>query len=669
MQVEVRSGRAVALRGDPDHPVTAGWLCAKVNPYLERVYHPDRLQAPLRRVGRKGSGRWREIGWTDAIDEIADRWRKIIADTGAEAILPYSYSGTLGLVQMAVASARLWNRLGASRLERSICMAATRCAVRATLGARMSPPYHQVLDSKLLVFWGHNPVSTAPHLMPFVRRAQRQGCRLVVIDPLRSRSAGNADLYLQPLPGTDAALALAVANEIFSNHLHDAAWLDEYSRGWQALRRRAAQFPAERAAKICAIPASQIRAFARLYASAEPAMIRLGDAVNRNRQGGQTVRAIACLPALTAQYGRRGGGLSCSTGDYFEWDDEAVNHWRDCPSPGRVVNMNRLGAALCGELEGAPIRALFVFAANPMVSAPNTGRVREGLMREDLFTVVHDLFMTDTARYADLVLPATSQLEQFDLHRGYGHTRLGLNQPAVAPLGEAMSNWELMRLLAEAMGFDDPWLREDAEAVADGVLAATRAREPRLERIDVERLMREGSLAFADDDEVPFADGRFPTASGKIEIDSEAFAELGCDSLPEWREPDSAGRPRDLHLVSPAAHHFVNSSLANQPGLARREGRMRVIMHPLDAAARDLEDGCRVRIRSDTGACYRRLEISDQVRPSVVVAVNGYWAQGEVPQTVNWTTSDALADVAGQSTFQSNRVDVERADEPTEESK
>ena len=665
MVTEVADGRAIRVSGQTDHPVTRGWLCAKVNPYLERVYHPDRLQQPMRRKGAKGSGQWQTISWEAAIDEIATRWQSLIREHGAESILPYSYSGTLGLVQMVVASARLWNRLGASRLQRSICMAATRHAVRSTLGARMSPPYHHVLDSKLLVFWGHNPVSTAPHLMPFVRDAQHNGCRLVVIDPWQSRSTGHCDLLLQPYPGTDGALALGVARQIIVEDKMDQEWLENNTHGWPRFRDHVMQFDLERCADITGVPTEQIRQFANLYTEHRPAMIRLGDAVNRNLQGGQSVRAIASLPALTGQYGVRGGGLSCSTGDYFLWDDEAINRWQDCPPAGREINMNRIGAALCGEISNPRIESLFVFCANPMVSAPRTGLVRQGLMRDDLFTVVHDLFMTDTARYADIVLPATSQLEHVDLHRGYGHTLLGYNHAAIPPLGQSKSNWEVMQMLADALGFDEPWLHESTDQVIEGILDATRDHNERLQGITLDTLKQNPSVEFAGDDEVPFADGHFPTPSGKVELYSETLAAEGLNPLPDWsaiEDADDAELEDSLRLISPAAHYFVNSSLANLPSLTRRQKSTDIVMHPEDAAQRNLLDGERVRVHNARGECFRELHISDRIRPGVAMAVNGFWSSAECPDTINWTTSDRLADMAGQSTFQSNRVRVEKFD-------
>ncbi len=386
---DVRNGVAVGFRGDAEHPVTRGWLCAKVRPYLEHVYHPDRVLHPLRRMGPKGAGQWRQITWAEAINEISGRWQEICDRDGPEAILPYSYSGTLGLVQMTVSSARLWNRLGASQLQRSICGAAAERAVEATLGLRWSPPYADVVHSKLVILWGHNPVSTAPHFMPFLRQAQRRGGRLIVIDPRRSASARGADWHLAPLPGTDGVLALAVAHVLVRENLHDEAWLKAHTVGWPELRARLREYPPERAAGITGLPADDIVRLATFYGTERPSLIKIADGINRNRNGGQNVRAICTLPAITGQYGKKGGGLSYSTSGYLKWDMAAVH--QQMPT-SRTINMNRLGAALLGEVSGPPIRALYVFGANPVTSSPNAAKIRSGLAREDLFTVVHELF-------------------------------------------------------------------------------------------------------------------------------------------------------------------------------------------------------------------------------------------------------------------------------------
>lgn len=662
---EVEDGRAITFYGDPDHPVTQGWLCAKVRPYLDHVYHPDRLTQPLRRVGAKGGGQWQPIAWEEAIAEIAHRWQGIIARYGAEAILPYSYSGTLGLVQMTVASTRFWNRLGASQLKRSICGAAAETAVQATLGVRHSPAYADVIHSRLVIVWGHNPVTTAPHFMQSLRAAQRQGTQLIVIDPRRSRTAAGADWHLSPKPGTDGALALGLGHIIVREGWHNESWLATHTVGWPALRQRLVEYPPERVAAITGLDAADIERLARLYAQETPSLIKTADGINRHVNGGQTVRAICALPALTGQYGQRGGGLAYTTSGYVAWDGAAVSHWEECPPLGRAVNMNRLGRALLGEAADPPIQSLFVFGANPVASAPNAGQIVAGLQRDDLFTVVHELFLTDTADYADIVLPATSQLEQTDLHKAYGHTLLTYNQQAIPPLGQSKSNWEVMGLLARALGFNEPWLHQTPDEIIDEVLTATAQHNPLLQGITLARLQAEGSVTLPIT-APPFADGHFPTASGKVELFSQAMALSGLDPLPAYvPAEDDAGIsapherfPADmaLNLVTPAAHHFVSSSLANQDGLRQREGQPFVEIHPQDAAARRIAQGDLVILENGRGWCQLQARVTDAVRPGVLVSPKGVWQKHNGGRNVNFTTSDTLGDLAGQSTFHTNRI-------------
>jgi anaerobic selenocysteine-containing dehydrogenase len=670
---EVENGQAVSVRGDPDNAVTRGWLCAKVRPYLNHVYHPERLLYPLRRVGPKGDGQWQRITWDEALAEIAARWKTIIAESGAEAILPYSYSGTLGLVQMIVSSARLWNRLGASRLERSICCAAAEMAVQATLGKRWSPPYSEVLASRLILIWGHNPVSTAPHFMPFLRQARRNGGHVVVIDPHRTQTARGADWHIAPRPGSDGVLAMALGHLLVAEGMHEERWLEQHTVGWPALRERLAEYPPRRAAEITGLPEEDIIKLARLYGRRRPGLIKIADGINRNRNGGQNVRAICALPALTGQYGVRGGGLSYSTSDYGKWDKEAINHWRDCPPPGRSVNMNRLGAALLGEVQNPPIRSLYVFGANPAASSPNAARIVAGLRREDLFTVVHELFLTDTADYADIVLPAPSQLEQTDLHKGYGTTLLTYNQSAIPPRGECKSDWEVMGLLASALGFHEAWLHQSEDEVIAEVLAATAERLPWLRGITLAQLRTDGAVQIHLDDAPPFAEGRFPTPSGKVELFSQALADQGIDPLPgrfDAEDDDGDAPPDDpahppaeaLELLTPAAHHFVSSSFANQPGLLASAGPAVLEIHPDDAARRGIASGDTVVVFNGRGSCRLRAVVTDAVRPGVVLSPKGRWAKLNGGSNVNWTTSDALGDMAGQSTFHCNRVWVRRVE-------
>jgi anaerobic selenocysteine-containing dehydrogenase len=596
--------------------------------------------------------------------EIGHKWREIINEYGADAILPYSYSGTLGLVQMSVSSARLWNRLGASRLERSICGAAAEFAVNATLGVRRSPPYEHVTHSRLIIIWGHNPVSTAPHFMPFLRRAQRNGCRLVAIDPRRTRTAAGADWHIAPRPGTDGALALGMAHVIVKEGLHDEAWLAAHANGWPAVRDRLEEYLPSRAAAISGLPEGDIVELARLYAGTRPGMIKIADGLQRNLNGGQTVRAICALPAVTGQYGTLGGGLSYSTSGTLSWNSAAINHWAECPPPARKVNMNRLGAALLGEVDDPPVKSLYVFGSNPAAIAPNAARVVAGLKREDLFTVVHDLFLTDTADFADLVLPATSQLEHTDLHKAYGHTVLAYNRQAIAPVGASKSTWDVMCLLAREMGLDEGWLQQSADEVIAEVWAATAAESEALRDIDLVELKQAGYLPLALEHEVPFADGNYPTPSGKVELYSTILAEQGLDPLPGWVDREDSGgngsrrfpAGESLSLITAAAHHFVTSSLANQQGLLSREGEPFVEIHPKDAAARGISSGDKVLVENGRGWCELRAVVSDAVRPGVLASPKGRWSKLSGGRNVNWTTPDALGDMAGQSTFHSNRV-------------
>ncbi len=669
---EVQDRRAVRFYADPDHPITQGWLCAKVRPYLERVYHPDRLTHPLRRVGPKGSNSWEQISWDEAIAEITSRWKEIIARYGAAAILPYSYSGTLGLLQLSICNARLWNRMGASGLERSICGAAAEAAVEATLGARWSPDPADVLHSRLILLWGHNPASTGPHFMPLLRQAQKNGAYVVVIDPRRTLTARSADEHIQPYPATDAALALGMMHVLFAEGLADEIWLEANTVGWRDLRERAAEYPPERAAAITGVAAETIIALARRYGTTKPALLKFSDGVQRHGSGGQAVRALVCLPAVVGQLGVRGGGLFYSMSGYVKWDAEAVGHASACPPTPRVVNMNRLGAALTGEVSDPPIQSLYVFCANPAASAPNASLTIKGLQREDLFTVVHELFMTDTAQYADIVLPATSQLEHTDLHKAYGHRYLQYNHAAIPPLGEAKSNWDVMRLLSAGMGYDEPWLHQCAEEAIAEVLDATRACNPLLEGITLERLQAAGTVAlnFPPEKEVPFADLRFPTPSGKVELRSEALARQGLDPLPHYEPPaEFRGKKQDaervpLALISPAAHHFVSSSLANIPSLLGKEGVPFVEINPADALARGIANGDEVLIENERGSCRMRAVVSQNVPPGVAAAPKGRWGRlGPDGRNINWTTSDALADLAGQSTFHSNLVEITRREQ------
>ncbi|MBV9614568.1 MAG: molybdopterin-dependent oxidoreductase, partial [Ktedonobacteraceae bacterium] len=598
-------------------------------------------------------------------------WQTIIARDGAQCILPYSYAGTLGLVQGAVTDTRFWNRLGACRLERAICGHAAEEAVRLTVGGRLAPSPEMLISSKLILIWGSNPASTAPHVMPFLRQAQRNGSRIVVIDPIRTLTARSADQHIQPLPGTDAALALSMMYVILAEELHDAQWIAQHTIGWEHLLERMLQFPPERAAQITGLASETIIDLARSYATMTPALLRISDGINRHTNGGQTVRTLACLPALTGQYGTLGGGLMYSTSDWLKWNRKTLAHEHEavCPPAVRTLNMNRLGAILTGEAD-PPVYSLYVYNANPAASSPNAGKIAEGLRRDDLFTVVHELFLTETARYADIVLPATSQLEHVDLHKPYGHLTLQYNTPAIAPLGEACSNWDVMRALAAKMGFQEAWLQDDADTIIREVLEATASGNPYLDAITLERLKTEGAipLNIPEAEKIPFANGVFPTPSGKVEFYSIQAIEKGYDPVPNWeleeetplRKKAETTTKEPLPLLCPAAHHFVSSTFGNQERLIDKERHPTLRIHPGDAEIRGIRSGQMVRVSNERGWCRLVAEVTEDVRPGVLATTTVWWPQFSPDQrNVNWTTSDRLADFGGNSTFYTNMVVVE----------
>jgi anaerobic selenocysteine-containing dehydrogenase len=669
--VTVENGAPVRIEGDADHPYTRGWLCTKVNRYLEFVLHPDRLRQPMRRVGRKGEGRFEPISWEAALDLIVARWQGLIDQHGPESIVPYSYSGTLGAVQSAVANTRFWARLGASQLERTICSAAGTEAARLTVGGSYGTDPEAAVHSRLILLWGTNPASTHPHFIPILDEARRRGARVVLIDPHRTLTANRADLHLQPRPGSDAALALAMMHVLFAEGLVNRAWAEAHTVGLAALEARVREYTPEWAAGITGLDAGEISDLARAYASESPSLIKCSMGLQRHTNGGNTIRCLACLPALTGSYGTLGGGFLYSTGGHLTWPGRAIcpggvaPRNQGAPAP-RVINMNRIGEELL--TADPPIRSLYVFNSNPAAVAPAGGKVRAGLEREDLFTVVHELFLTDTAMYADILLPATSQFEHWDLHKAYGHLYLSLNRPVMPPLGEAKSNWEVFQLLAARMGFHEPEFRQSAEEIIRDVL---RSGGPAVEGITLEQLMQQGTarLNVPGRPHVPFAEGRFPTPSGRVELYSEQLAAAGKDPLPGWVPSGESvdGAPRQarrfpLALVSPASHYFLNSSFGNVPSLIRQAREPQVEIHRLDADARGIADGDWVEVVNPRGACRLRARVTETgVRPGVVATGTVWWNRFSPDgRNANWTTSDALSDYGNGASFHGNLVEVRR---------
>lgn len=664
MLVHVEDGRAVRVQGDPDHPVTRGFLCTKVNRYVERSYHPDRVLHPLRRVGPKGSGEYERATWNEAIEEIARRLQRTIADHGPEAILPYSYAGTMGLVQSASMDRRFFHRLGASMLARTICAAAGTEAWRLTYGDRMGPSPEEARRARLILLWGTNTLTSNPHLWPALIEAREQGAKLIAIDPIRTRTAAQCDEHIAIRPGTDAALALGLMHVILAEGRQDQDYLENFTHGWEGLEKAVAEWTPERTAEETGIPADRIQSLAREYAAITPTFIRLNYGLQRHAGGGMAVRAISLLPAVTGAWRYVGGGATLSTSGAFQFNDAALERPDWVPGGTRTVNMIRLGEALTtpdAGVGGPPVQALVVYNSNPAAVNPDLTAVRRGLEREDLFTVVLEHFVTDTARYADWVLPATTQLEHWDVHLAYGHLYVTLNRPSIAPVGEALPNSEIFRRLARAMGLTEPEFSDSDEEL---IRQALDSDHPWMAGISLESLKEKGYQRL--NLPTPFAPystpGRLNTASGKIEIHSSALASLGFDPYPchiPPAEPGEVGDRFPLMLLSPPEHPFLNSTFANIPALEMAAGAPRLLIHPDDAAARGIEGGENVRIGNDRGDFLAEAVVTEHVRPGVVVSYGVRWAsRSPEGRTVNDTTSQRETDLGGGAVFYDNAVEV-----------
>lgn len=678
MLTTVVDGKVESVRGDPAHPVTRGFLCAKVNRYPERTESPHRVLHPLIRTGPKGSGDFREASWSEALDLIAARLEAAIERHGPQSILPYSYSGTLGQVQSASLDRRFFQALGASLLDRTICAEAGFEGYRYTIGASIGTDPEEVHGARLIILWGTNTLTSNPHLWPQVRRAREAGARLVGIDPYRTRTMTQVDEHLAIKPGTDAALALAMMQVIISENLIDRDYIQRATVGFEHLARRVSEFDPERVARITGLSAERIVALAREYAAAEPAFIRINYGLQRHAGGGMAVRTIACLPALCGHWKSPAGGILLSTSGFWKTGRYALNQSAVqrpdlIPAGTRTINMNRLGQALLGEYagesargrdlsSGPPVAALIVYGSNPAAVAPEQSAVQRGLAREDLFTLVHEIFLTDTARYADVVLPATTQPEQWDLHTAYGQYWLTLNEPAIPPRGQAVSNSELFRRLGRAMGLDPSLF-----APSDCDLIRTLLDTPGLRQAGVtfERLL-EGPVRVAPRPYAPFAEGVFPTPSGKCELYSERMAASGLDPVPGYtpmrESPEAApelARRYPLNLISPPAHHHLNTSFGGLDSIRRAAGDPTLHLHPDDAQPRGLEGGAWVRIFNDRGEFLARCVVTDAVRPGVALAPGLWWTQhSPAGGNVNQTTSAALTDMGAGATFYDCLVEV-----------
>jgi anaerobic selenocysteine-containing dehydrogenase len=658
--VKVERGVATSLVGDPDHPDTRGVLCAKVDHYLERSYSTDRVLHPLRRTGAKGSGTFERVSWDEALDDIAARLQRIISESGATSILPYSFSGTQGRLQANGMSGRFFNRIGASRLDQTICGTASTFGVHFTIGSSAAMLPQDLAYSRFIVLWGTNTVVTNLHLWPVIKKAQSNGAKVVVIDPLKTRTAAAADWHIRPLPGTDAALALGMMNVILGEGLHDAEYLEKYALGFEELKTRVAEYPPERVATLTGLDAQEIIELARAYATTKPAAIRVLVGMEHHAEGEMLFRAISCLPTLIGAWTERGGGLVHHPHGLFGQALKAIDMPELQDKSIRLINMVQLGRALTDATMDPPIRALFVYSSNPAVTTPNQNLVLQGLRREDLFTVVHEQFLTDTARHADYVLPATTQIEHWDLMASWGHTYLTLNRPAIEPLGEAVPGSELFRRLAAKMKLDEPYFKDTDEQMIQYALGSN---HPYLANITYERLLRESWVPLSlPDPWMPLANGNYSTPSGKCELYSQRLADRGIDPLPYYREPAEASNKAQypLMLLTPkSALHFLNSSYANMPRHLRAEGEPFVDINTVDASAREIADGQQVRIESRHGTLTLRARVGDRVRSGIVAIPSGWWATSNVSGlSVNALTGDGLTLWSGGADFHDTYVEI-----------
>ena len=651
----VENGRAVRVHGNPAHRHTEGALCTKVSRYTERTYHPERLLQPLRRVGPKGAGRFEPVCWDEALDDIAGRLRAIAA-RNPEAVLPYSYAGTMGLVQGEGMAARFFHQLGASQLERTICSAAGTEAMVQTLGGKVGMKVEFFAESKLILIWGSNSIASNLHFWRHVQQAKRDGARVVCIDPRRTETADKCHGHIALRPGTDAALALALMNELVTHDWLDHDYIAQHTLGWAGLRERALQWPPERAAQVCGIAVQQITDLARDYGTTRPAAIRLNYGMQRVRGGGNAARAIACLPALTGAWRHRAGGVLLSSSGHFPIQRAALQRpdLLGARRP-RTLNMVTIGDDLLRETSpgfGPKVEAMIVYNSNPVAVAPESGKVVQGFAREDLFTVVLEHFQTDTADFADYLLPATTQLEHWDVHASYGHTDVLLNRPAIAPLGQARTNTDVFRALAQRLGFTDPGFGDDDETLCRTAFG---------DAVPFDELLQNGfaSLPLPD---APFANGAFPTPSGRCEFFSERLAVQGLDGLPDYLPNyETTGSSADwpLAMISPPARNFLNSTFVNVKSLRDIEGEPILEMHATDARSRGIADGDVVRVFNARGAYHCKARISPRARPGVVNGLGVWWRKlGLRGTNVNEVTSQRLTDLGRGPVFYDCLVEV-----------
>ena len=654
MLVTVEDGVATEIHGDPSMPFTDGTLCTKVAHYLERTYSPDRLTHPLRRVGPKGKGEFKRISWDEALDEIAARLKAAAADN-PETILPCSYAGTMGLAQYMSMDRRFFYKLGATQLDRTLCSSAGKFGLKATLGGSVGMDPERFDEARLIILWGANPVVSNLHLWSRVQAAKRRGAKVVAIDPYRSLSAEKCTQHIALLPGTDGALALGMMHVLIGEELIDRAYIEKYTLGFEKLSERVKQYTPEWAARTCGITVGEVVQLAREYGSVKPAAIRLNYGMQRHAGGGIAARTIACLPALVGAWREAAGGIVLTTADFYKFDHAALE--RPDLLAGRrprVINHSALGDALTSA--NPPVKVTIVYNNNPVAVCPDSEKVIAGFSREDLFTVVMDHFQTDTADYADIVLPATTQLEHYDVHKSYGHLYMLASNPAIAPVGESLPNTEVFRRLAARLGFEDACFRDSDEDLCRTALNGVSwdsLKQTGWRKLDVPE-------RFA-----PFAQGGFPTPSGKCEFYSALLEKQGIDPLPFYNPPAEINKGESeypLAFISPPARHFLNSTFANVARFREFEAEPHLDLHPSDAAARGIADGDLVRVFNDRGSYRLRARVNGKPRQGVVVAPSVWWKKyAPDGRNANNLTSQRTADLGGGATFYDCRVQVERA--------
>jgi anaerobic selenocysteine-containing dehydrogenase len=655
-----QSGKAIKLGGDRDHPITRGFLCAKVTKYLEREYHPDRLLHPLRRTGAKGEAQFERISWDEALDEIAAKLKAIWKGSGPEAILPYSYAGTMGLLNGSGMDRRFFHRLGASRLERTICSAAGGAALQLSQGIRLGMEPEQFAQSKLIIAWGANILGTNVHLWPWIVEARRKGAKFYAIDPVRNRTTRAADKHFTVNPGSDLALALGLIHVILRESLQDKDYIRRYTNGFEELNRLATEYSPARVAALTGLEAAEIELLAREYATMHPAAIRLNYGVQRSERGGNAIRAITALPVVTGAWREAGGGLQLTTSGAFDFNRAALERPDlQMRSPlgreARAINMAQLGHALV-EIGNPRVNALIVYNSNPAAIAPHQNKVIAGLRRDDLFTVVLEQFLTDTAGFADIVLPVTTFLEHTDIYLAYGHYFLQLARPALPAPGEAKSNVEIFRLIAKRMGFAEKCFDDSEDEMMRCLLSSG---SPYLDGITLEELDREHSIRLnvsqPGEPFLPFANGGFQTASGKFEFGAEAL-----DYLPpsESRLGDPALTSRyPLELISGKNDDSLNSTFGHRRDVDEQTARLSI--HPKDADARGIVQGMQVRVENDRGFCFFSASVDCDVPAGIVRARSVRWNRcAPEGRGINQLTSDRLTDIGGGPTFYSCLVEV-----------